>query len=117
MIALATTRNRSTRPVALTLLVVQALVGGAVPVAHAAEHFTAPPHVEARHDAGCLALHDELRCALCHFAGSQGAPQLIRSIAIAAPLSDRWPLLPRVAPTAASQHRSDPPRAPPPSRS
>jgi hypothetical protein len=117
VIALSTKRNRSTASLALVLLVIQALGGGAVPIAHASEHFSAPAHVEAHHDAGCLALHDELRCALCHFAGSQVAPVLIRSIAVTAPHAERRPSWRRVAPAAGSQHRTAPPRAPPASRS
>ncbi|HEX4573801.1 MAG TPA: hypothetical protein VH158_01625 [Gemmatimonadales bacterium] len=117
MIPLSTTRGRSTAPLALALLVIQGLAGGAVPLAHASEHFSAPAHVEAHHDAGCLALHDELRCALCQFAGSQVAPELVRSIAVTAPRAARRPPRPRVAPAAGSQHRTAPPRAPPTSRS
>ena len=48
------------------LLVVQTLGGGAITLAHARDVVTAPPGVEASHDARCAILHDELRCALCH---------------------------------------------------
>ena len=56
------------------LLALQALAGGAVPLAHARERETAPATVEAHHDATCLVLHDALRCALCYYAGSPTAP-------------------------------------------
>ena len=53
------------------LLVLQALGGGAVTLAHARDVVAAPPGVEARHDGRCAILHDELRCALCHYAGAR----------------------------------------------
>ena len=65
MIALTTTPNRWTRRLAALLLVLQGLAGGAVPLAHASERLSAPAHVEAQHGAGCVALHDGLRCPLC----------------------------------------------------
>ena len=74
MIALTTTRNRWTRYLATLLLVLQGLAGGAVSLAHASERLTAPAHIEAQHGSACLALHDELRCALCQWAGAQAAP-------------------------------------------
>ena len=54
--------------VALTiLLVVQVLGGGAVTLAHARDVVVAQAGVEANHTARCAILHNELRCALCHF--------------------------------------------------
>ena len=53
------------------LLVVQALGGGAITLAHARDVVSAPPGIEASHDARCAILHDELRCALCHYAGAR----------------------------------------------
>lgn len=53
------------------LLVVQAVGGGAITLAHARDVVAAPPGVEASHDARCAILHDELRCALCHYAGAR----------------------------------------------
>lgn len=56
----------------LTLfLAIQVLGGGAVTLAHARDVVAAPPAVEASHDARCAILHDELRCALCHYAGAR----------------------------------------------
>lgn len=66
-----TARNRWTRRLAGLLLVLQGLAGGAVSLAHASERLSAPIHIEAQHASTCVALHDELRCALCHYAGSQ----------------------------------------------
>jgi len=55
----------------LFLLVVQALGGGAITLAHARDVVSAPPGIEASHDARCAILHDEMRCALCHYAGAR----------------------------------------------
>jgi len=60
--------------VSALLLALQALAGGAVPLAHARERETAPAAIEAHHDASCVVLHDALRCALCYYAGSPTAP-------------------------------------------
>jgi len=53
------------------LLAIQALGGGAITLAHARDVVVAPAGVEASHDARCAILHDELRCALCHYASSR----------------------------------------------
>lgn len=56
----------------LTLfLVIQVLGGGAVTLAHARDVVLAPPGVEAGHDERCAILHDELRCALGHYASAR----------------------------------------------
>ena len=52
------------------LLVIQALGGGSVTLAHARDLVIEPPHVESSHSARCAILHDELRCALCHYASA-----------------------------------------------
>lgn len=52
------------------LLVVQALGGGAITLAHARDAVVAPPGVEASHD-HCAILHDEVRCALCHYVSAR----------------------------------------------
>ncbi|HEY6852824.1 MAG TPA: hypothetical protein VI139_01155, partial [Gemmatimonadales bacterium] len=54
-------RRRRVAPVAAVLLVLQALAGGVVALAHAGERTSAPVAIEAHHDAQCLVLHDELR--------------------------------------------------------
>jgi len=56
---------------AALLLVLQALAGGVVALAHAGERTSAPVAIESHHDAHCLVLHDELRCALCQYASAQ----------------------------------------------
>lgn len=60
-----------TRIPLILLLVVQALGGGAITLAHARDVVAAPPGVEASHDGRCAILHDELRCALCHYASAR----------------------------------------------
>ena len=53
------------------LLALQALGGGAVSLAHARDVVVAPPGFEAGHSARCAILHDEVRCALCHYASAR----------------------------------------------
>jgi hypothetical protein len=60
---------------ACSLLVLQGLAGGAVTLAEAREPLTAASHIEAQHEPGCPVLHDALRCALCHYAGTRVAVQ------------------------------------------
>jgi len=115
--ALATTRNRYTVPLALLLLVIQGLAAGTVALAHASEHFSAPAHVEAQHDAGCVVLHDELRCALCQFAGSQVTLEQVRPAPVSTTLTEPRPVWADRELVAAPQHLTAPPRAPPGSRS
>jgi hypothetical protein len=91
MTACTLKRHRFTAPLAGLLLVIQALAGGAVALAHASERETAPAAFEAHHNASCVVIHDALRCALCWYAGSLTAPP-------AAPASPRAPALVRRAP-------------------
>ncbi len=74
-------RPRRTAPLAALLLVIQGIAGGVVPLAHASERFTAPAHIEAQHGSGCLALHDELRCVLCHYAPAARGDHRVRAAA------------------------------------
>jgi hypothetical protein len=59
----------------MLLLAIQALGGGAITLAHARDAVVAPPGFEASHDARCAILHDELRCALCHYASARVVTQ------------------------------------------
>ena len=117
MIALTTTRPRWTRRLAALLLVLQGLAGGAVPLAHASERLSAPAHIEAQHGAGCLALHDSLRCGLCHYAGTQVTAPEVRTQAAGVATVERPPRNHHVAPLGRRDRRTAPPRAPPASRS
>ncbi len=117
MIVLTTTPNRWTRGLAALLLVLEGLAGGAVSLAHASERLSAPIHIEAQHAAACVALHDELRCALCHYAGLQVASRHPQTQAPAATATER-PRPGRAAlPACRPDRRTAPPRAPPTSRS
>jgi len=107
VIALTTTPNRWTRRLAALLLVLQGLAGGAVPLAHASERLSAPAHVEAQHGAGCVALHDGLRCPLCQFAGSQGSSQPVRT-------QGRRPQPSSDVPVRSTRRRCAAPNTPPP---
>jgi len=117
VIARTTTPHRMSRCLAAVLLVLQGLAGGAVSLAHASERFSAPAHIEAQHGAGCVALHDGLRCVLCQFAGSQVSTQQVRTQAEVAATVERRPTECDVAPLVRSDYRTAPPRAPPASRS
>jgi len=64
------------------LLAIQVLGGGAVTLAHARDVVAAPPGVEASHTARCAILHDELRCALCHYANARIVPQQVFTVEI-----------------------------------
>jgi len=117
VIALTTTPNRWTRRLAAPLLVLQGLAGGAVSLAHASERLSAPAHVEVQHGAGCVALHDGLRCPLCQFTGSQGSSPQVRTQGQAATTIERRPIERDVAPHRRPDHRNAPVRGPPTSRS
>ncbi len=80
MSALRTKRHRFTAWLAAPLLVLQALAGGVVTLAHATERSSAPRAIEAHHTATCVVLHDALRCALCRYAGSQVRAQPVQAV-------------------------------------
>ena len=113
----ATTPTHWTRSLATLLLVLQALAGGAVSLAHASERLSAPVHIEAQHASACIVLHDELRCTLCHYAGSQLQAQQPRTQPAAAAATDSPLPRPGTAPVCRADRRTAPPRGPPTSRS
>ena len=113
MTALTTPRKRRTRFLAALLLVLQGLAGGAVSLAHASERLTAPAHIEAQHGAACLALHDELRCALCHWAGAQAATRPTQPAPVREASADGRRPDPDAIPARRPDARCAPPRAPP----
>ncbi len=107
-------RRRGLTQVVLTLLlIIQALGGGAVTLAHARDVVTAPAAFESKHDARCAVLHDALRCALCHYASAQVAVQ--RTVITPASRSARVraQATPPVVVAASAVHRTRPARAPP----
>ena len=105
--------HRSLAPIASALLLLQALGGGVVALAHAADPNGGPVAIESGHTAHCPVLHDELRCALCQYAAAHvTAPTT--SVAPARPAPVRWrPVATTHLPQYAARVRSAPPRAPP----
>lgn len=95
------------------LLVIQALGGGAITLAHARETGVAPPGFEASHDGRCAILHDELRCALCHYASARIITQQTFTIPTPAATIRFTPVQP-VFTAAVVALLTAPARAPPP---
>jgi hypothetical protein len=97
----------------MLLLAIQALGGGAITLAHARDAVVAPPGFEARHDARCAILHDELRCALCHYASSRVVRQQAFTLATPQVAVRVVPVQPIVV-FAPADPLTAPARAPPP---
>jgi hypothetical protein len=95
------------------LLIIQALGGGAVTLAHARDVVTAPAAFESAHDARCPVLHDALRCALCHYASAQVVVQRAVVAPPARPTQTPVPPTRRVVVVPGAVHRTAPARAPP----
>ncbi len=107
-------RRRRDASVAALLLVLQALAGGAVALAHAGERTSAPVAIESHHDATCLVLHDELRCALCQYASAQVvAGAVVVRIPGTRPVAQSVEV-PQLAAVVTPVLRDARPRAPPP---
>lgn len=94
------------------LLVIQAAGGGAITLAHARDVGAAPPGFEASHDGRCAILHDELRCALCHYASARVVTPPTFTVPIPAEIVRFTALQPLVS-VAAVALLSAPARAPP----
>lgn len=105
--------GRLSRTALTLLLVIQALGGGAVTLAHARDVVTAPAAVESSHGARCPVLHDALRCALCHYAGAQVIGQQAVITPPSRPTGARAPLDRGIVVVASAVHRTGPARAPP----
>ncbi|MGH7671938.1 MAG: hypothetical protein ACREMC_03495 [Gemmatimonadales bacterium] len=107
-------RHRRLTQAGLTLLLlIQALSGGAVTLAHAQDVVAAPAAVEKSHDARCPVLHDALRCALCQYTDARVVPQQTVVTIRARPARVLVPQAHRVIVAAASIRYTAPPRAPP----
>lgn len=104
---------RVMRGCAALLLMLQALGGGAVALAHARDVVQAPPAVEATHDGTCPILHDGPRCALCKYASARVVAQ--DAVELRSPRPARAPIAAdRLVIVVASDVRRTPPsRAPP----
>lgn len=94
------------------LLVIQVFGGGAITLAHTREEVVAPSGIEATHE-HCAILHDELRCALCHYAGARVIVQ--QTLFMPAARAEQVQSVPalRVFAVASAVHRTAPARAPP----
>ncbi len=101
------------RRLALLLLVLQGISGGVVSFAHASDRLNAPVHIEAAHGSACVALHDELRCALCAYAGSQLTSPGLRTLAPETGPSAQCPTPCDAPPPLHFDRRTAQPRAPP----
>jgi len=97
----------------MLLLAIQAFGGGAITLAHARDVIVAPPGFEARHDARCAILHDELRCALCQYASARVVTQQAFTLTTARAVVRLVSVQP-VLSFAAVVRLTAPPRAPPP---
>ena len=96
----------------MLLLAIQAVGGGAITLAHARDVVVAPPGFEASHNARCAILHDELRCALCHYASARVLTQQAFTFAVPTVAIRVVPVQP-VAGVVAAVRRTAPARAPP----
>jgi len=113
MTATRAQHRRTTTPIAALLLVLQALAGGVVPLAHAGERETAPSAIEAHHDASCVVIHDALRCALCQYAGSLTTPPASPHVALRASLPAQAARLTATLGMVSATYVASQPRAPP----
>lgn len=113
MIAHTTTHDRWMRRLALPLLVLQGLSGGVVSLAHASDRLSAPVHIEAAHGSSCVALHDELRCVLCQYAGSRVTSPGLRTLCPETGTPLRHAFTYDAPPPHRPNRRTAPPRAPP----
>lgn len=113
MTALGTTRKRRTAPLAALLLVFQGLAGPVVALAHASEPVTGPAHFEAQHSSGCVPLHDAVRCALCHYAGTRVVPEQVRPHPAGVASAEQRPDQTQVARPGSLNYPTARPRAPP----
>ena len=95
------------------LLTIQAAAGGAVSLAHARDVLVAPAGIEAGHSSRCAILHDELRCALCHYAGTRVVAQHT-IVKLSAPITrTRFVPVQFVPVITVAVRFTPPPRAPP----
>lgn len=106
--------RRLTRACFAVLLAIQALGGAAVTLAHARDAVAAPAGYEAGHDGRCAILHDELRCALCHYASTRVVAQNIILIPAAPVVRSHVPVSQLVVSVASDTRLTAPARAPPP---
>ncbi|MGH7613531.1 MAG: hypothetical protein ACREMW_05730 [Gemmatimonadales bacterium] len=102
------------RGMAVLLLALQALAGGAVALAHAVDVQRGPVAVESGHSAQCGTLHDAARCAQCQYHATRTLPAVMRRARFTADPHRLSTCCAHVGQPAARPHLSTaPPRAPP----
>ena len=95
------------------LLALQVFGSGAVSLAHARDVVFAPPGIEASHTERCAVLHDEMRCALCHYASARVVMQ--SGFRLAAPKAAvRFTIVQSAVVVATAVRFTASPRGPPP---
>jgi hypothetical protein len=94
------------------LLALQVFGSGAVSLAHARDVVFAPPGIEAGHTARCAILHDEMRCALCHYASARVVMQSAFTLAAPKAAVRLTPIQSAVVVASAARYTA-PPRGPP----
>jgi len=105
-------RRWAARAAAL-LLVLRALGGGALVLAHAAEAPSAPTALETPQHGNCAVVHDALRCAVCHVVAIGVTPVAPHAVPAADARRTPRPSAPDAAPHRARRTRTAPPRGPP----
>jgi hypothetical protein len=99
---------------AAVLLALQALAGGAVALAHAADSQRGPVALETGHSAQCVTLHDAARCAQCQYQVTRTLPTVTRRAPFTADAHRQSAGRHHAGPAPARPHlRTAPPRAPP----
>lgn len=106
-------RARWRASAAVLLLVLRGLGGGMLVLAHAAEAPTAPNHLEAPQQSGCVVVHDELRCAVCHVVAIGVTPIAPHVVPAARTRRVPRPVEPVRIADRIARTRTTPPRAPP----
>ena len=106
-------RARWAARIAVLLLVLRGLGGGALVLAHAAEAATAPTALETPQHTDCVVVHDALRCAVCHVVAIGVTPVATHTVPTIGPRRGPRPAEPDAVPHRAERIRSAPPRAPP----
>jgi len=102
------------RGMAALLLALQALAGGAVALAHAADSRRGPVALESGHSAQCVTLHDAARCAQCQYQATRTLPAVTRRAPFTADPHRQSPGRHPAGPLPARPHLGTaPPRAPP----
>jgi hypothetical protein len=102
------------RGMAAMLLALQALAGGAVALAHAADSQRGPVALESGHTAQCVTLHDAARCAQCQYHSTRTLPAVTRRAPFTVDPHHQSIGCHHAGPPAARPHlRTAPPRAPP----